>query len=171
MDQEKLKEIKEVCTEKFLVPYESYAKKLPNGDCIAYPDPGPTGLPWTIGYGSTFDIDGSPIKEGDIWTHAKAIQVKSVVLDRFLNKLILYSPNLIDEPIYRIAGVLSWYYNLGEGNYSKSTFRKKIQEKDWMLAAVECLKWDKAQGKVLPGLTKRRQYEASQILNPSPDEL
>lgn len=103
MDQAKLQDIKRVCTERFLVPYESYAKKLPNGNCIAYPDPGPTGLPWTIGYGSTYDENGIPVKQGDIWTYDKAIRVKSLVLDKFCNKLLTYSPSLFNEPVNRIS--------------------------------------------------------------------
>lgn len=165
-DQNKLQQIKQVCTEIFLVPYEGYAKKLPNGDCTAYPDPGPTGLPITIGYGSTYNDKGIPVKLGDVWTHDKALYVKSKVLDKFLTKLQLYSPKLFDEPVYRIAAVLSWLYNLGEGNYSRSTFRKCIDAKSWVMASEECQKWNKAGGVVLNGLTKRRKAEAESILNP-----
>lgn len=166
MKDNNLQIIKEVCTKVFLVPYESYAKKLPNGDCTAYPDPGPSGLPWTIGYGSTYDENGNPVKQGDIWTHDKALYVKSKVLDKFITKLQLYSPGLFDEPVNRIAAVLSWIYNLGEGNYSKSTFRKRIDSKDWLKAAQECKRWNKAGGVVLNGLTTRRKFEADKILKP-----
>src|SRR5690606_31204604 len=38
----------------------------------AYPDPGPTGLPVTIGWGSTRDEMGRPIKLGDRWTKDRA---------------------------------------------------------------------------------------------------
>lgn len=166
MDQTKLDQIKQVCTSKFLIPSEGYAKKLPNGDCAAYPDPGPTGLPITIGYGSTYDDKGVPVKLGDVWTHDKAVYVKSKVLDKFIVILQKYSPKLFDEPVNRVAAVLSWLYNLGEGNYSRSTFRKCIDSKSWVMAAEECLKWDKAKGVTLKGLTKRRLFEAQNILNP-----
>lgn len=170
LNQNKLQEIKQVCTNKFLIPFEGYAKKLPNGDCTAYPDPGPTGLPVTIGYGSTYDDKGVPVKMGDIWTHEKSLYVKSKVLDKFIIILQKYSPKLFDEPVNRVAAVLSWLYNLGEGNYAKSTFRKRIDEKKWLDASKECIKWNKAgkAGKlvVLKGLTTRRKLEADNILNP-----
>ena len=35
---------------------------------------------------------------------------------------------------------------------------------NWMQASEECKKWDKANGKVLNGLTKRRNLEAMFIL-------
>jgi len=166
MDQNKIDQIKQVCTSKFLAPLESYAKKLLNGDCTAYPDPGPTGLPITIGYGSTYDDKGVPVKLGDVWTHDKALYVKSKVLDKFIVILQKYSPKLFDEPVNRIAAVLSWIYNLGEGNYSSSTFRKCIDSKNWNQAYTECQKWNKAGGVVLNGLTTRRKLEADSILNP-----
>lgn len=161
---EKLADARKICTERFLVPCEGYARKLPNGDCAAYPDPATGGDPWTIGYGSTFDDLGVKVKQGDIWTKEKAISVKQIVLTRFLNELLKYSPNLINQSSLRIAAVLSWYYNLGPGNYRVSTFKKKVDEENWMEAAIEGLKWDKAAGRKMKGLTIRRQLEMSALL-------
>lgn len=159
-----LEEAKRICTEQLLVPFESYAVKLPNGDCAAYPDPGTGGLPITIGYGSTFDEFGNPIHMGDVWTHEKAIRVKQITLDKFLSALLVHSPGLVQENPYKIAAVLSWVYNCGIGNYRVSTFRRKINEKEWEDAAKECVKWNKANGKVLRGLTRRREAEAKLLL-------
>jgi lysozyme len=162
-----IEEAKKICTEVLLVPFESYARRLPNGDCTAYPDPaGTNGLPITIGYGSTFDEFGKPVKMGDVWTHEKAIKVKGIVLNSFIQELFKLSPNLINEHPKRIAAILSWIYNCGVGNYRISTFRKKVNEKNWSEAAEQCLKWDKANGRVLRGLTRRRQAEAMLILKP-----
>jgi lysozyme len=166
MTNDKIEEIKQICIEYLLVPFESYAKKLPNGDCTAYPDPaGKNGLPITIGYGSTYDELGNPVKMGDVWTYEKAVRVKSLVLNRFINELFSMSPGLFGEPSKRIAAVLSWIYNCGSGNYRISTFRKKINDKDWIAAAEECMKWNKANGQVLKGLARRRRAEALMILN------
>lgn len=163
---DKLSEVKLVCTELLLVPFESYAKKLPDGSCIAYPDPGPTGLPITIGWGSTFDDTGKPVEVGEIWSYEKALRVKKNILNQYLITLLKMSPSLATEPVERIAAVLSWCYNCGFGNYRISTFKKKIDSKDWLAASHECLLWNKAKGKVLNGLTKRRQAEATLILKP-----
>ncbi len=168
--QDKLNEVKRICVEELLIPFESYAKKLPNGDCIAYPDPATAndpvkkGEPWTIGYGSTFDENGVRVKEGDVWTHQKAVRVKQITVNTFLLDLLKSSPKLVLEPPRRIAAVLSWVYNCGMGNYRISTFRKKINDQDWMEAAEQCKKWNKANGKVMRGLTKRRSIEAVYIL-------
>lgn len=163
---DKLLEVKLVCTELLLIPFEGYAKRLPNGDCIAYPDPGPTGLPITIGYGSTFDDTGKPVELGEIWSYEKAIRVKKNVLNKYLSTLLSMSPGLVNEPIERIAAILSWCYNCGFGSYRVSTFKKKIDKKDWLAASQQCLLWDKAKGKRLKGLTLRRQAEAILIIKP-----
>jgi lysozyme len=162
-----LDEARKICVEQLLIPFESYAKRLPNGDCTAYPDPaGKNGLPITIGYGSTFDETGRPVKMGDVWTHEKAIRVKQIVLNGFIQDMLALSPRLILQHPRRIAAVLSWIYNCGVGNYRISTFRKRINDENWIEAAEQCLKWNKANGKVLRGLTRRRQAEALMILTP-----
>lgn len=178
---DKFEQILDICSKEFLIPFESYAAKLPNGDCAAYPDPasplarairakqpteGLSGDPWTIGYGSTYDENGNRVKEGDIWSHEKAVMVKRIVIIRYLTMLLRESPNLISEPPRRIAAVLSWVYNLGIGNYRISTFKRKINEKNWSEAYEQCLRWDKAQGRTLRGLTLRRTAEGNAIVNP-----
>ena len=163
---DKATEIKQVCTELLLVPFEGYHTKLANGSCTAYPDPGPNGLPVTIGYGSTYNEDGSLIQLGDVWTHAHSVYMKSIELNKALGNLMIYSPKLFNEPASRIAAVLSWIYNCGIGNYRVSTFKKKIDACEWEDAAEQCKKWDKAKGKVLRGLTRRRAAEANLIINP-----
>lgn len=161
---QKLDEIKQICTELLLVPFEGYHTKLPNGDCTAYPDPGPTGLPVTIGYGSTYNDDGSAIKLGDVWTHDHAVYMKTKELNKAIASLMRLSPSLFLESSARVAAVLSWVYNCGAGNYRVSTFKKNIDDKEWEAAAEQCLKWNKAGGKVLRGLTRRREAEAALIV-------
>lgn len=180
----KLEEIKTICVKLLLVPFEGYARKLPDGSCEAYPDPASKlvrmskedrltlsekeieslGQPWTIGYGSTYDENGVRVRPGEIWSHDKALYVKSKVLDKFLVDLFALSPGLSKENPYKIAAVLSWLYNCGTGNYRISTFKKKIDSKNWTEAAEQCLKWNKAQGKILRGLTLRREAEAKLLL-------
>ncbi len=159
-------DVMEVCTKEFLVPWEAYAKKLPNGDCLAYPDPGTGAEPWTIGYGSTFDDRGQAVKQGDVWTHDKAIRVKAIVLRSFFNTLMSMSPKLARQPVRRVAAVLSWAYNCGFGNYRVSSFKRAIDREDWSEAARQCLRWNKANGKVMRGLTRRREHESRAIANP-----
>jgi GH24 family phage-related lysozyme (muramidase) len=138
-------------------PFEGYAKRLPNGDCTAYPDPGTNGDPWTIGWGCT----GPDIEKGTVWTVEKAQAELEKHLLHFCVGVLKLSPGLIKEPPGRLAAVISFSYNVGLGNYRISTFKKRIDAKDWPGAKEEIVKWNKAAGRVLPGLTRRRLAEAT----------
>jgi lysozyme len=170
---------KNLCVETFLIPFEGCAKKLSDGTCESYPDPASKllqismsernkltedqyeklGRPWTIWWGLTYDENGTPVKPGDVWTQEKAVQVKQIILNKFLQGLLILSPGLKDENPYKIAAVLSWVYNIGLGSYRISTYKKKIDAKEWEEAGKQGLLWNKAQGKILKGLTLRRQAE------------
>ena len=162
----KVDDILEYCSKNLLIPFEGEGPKDTEGNFLAYLDP--VGIP-TIAWGITFDEKGDKIKLGDKWSWHRAVEHKQNILKAFLNDLYTASPVLKDESIRRTAGVLSWVYNLGIGNYKASTFKKKIDIKDWVAAASECKKWDKAKVKgvptVLKGLTKRRAAEADCILD------
>lgn len=54
---------------------------------------------------------------------------------------------------------LDFTYNVGVGAFCKSTLNKKLNAGDYEGACKELLKWDKADGVVQPGLTKRRKEE------------
>lgn len=141
--------------EALVKPFEGYHRKLPDGGCAAYPDPGTGGEPWTIGYGST-----GGVTPDTVWTQEQA----QAALDRELMGKALgvlkYTPNLADELPRRFAAIISFAYNCGLGNYRVSTLRRKISERDWSSAAQEILKWNKAAGRVMPGLVRRRQAES-----------
>lgn len=68
----------------------------------------------------------------------------------------------IDKPLQRheAAAVLSWSYNIGSGAACASTLVQMINAgaaaSEW---CKQLFRWDKAGGKVLPGLTKRRGSE------------
>lgn len=175
----KLEQSKQICVDNLLVPFEGYAKKLPDGSAEAYPDPASPlmkiprqersklseedyerlGQPWTICWGSTYDEYGTRVRPGDVWSQEKGLRVKQKVLDQFLVGLLGLSPKLSQESPYKIAAVLSWVYNIGLGNYRISTYKKRIDAGDWEGACEECVKWNKAQGQILAGLTKRRLAE------------
>ena len=63
------------------------------------------------------------------------------------------------------AALVSFVFNLGSGNLSRSTLLKKLNAGDRKGAADQFLVWNKAGGKVLAGLTRRRQAERSLFLN------
>ena len=70
------------------------------------------------------------------------------------------SPILAAEPDRRIAALTSFAYNCGLGNYRISTLRRRVNQRDWPEAAREIMKWNKAAGRVMAGLTRRRAAEA-----------
>jgi GH24 family phage-related lysozyme (muramidase) len=146
----------ELATNVLIKPFEGYAKRLPNGDCCAYPDPATGGDPWTIGYGST----GRDIRQYTVWTKEQAEDALQEHVRYFTSGLVKLSPSLLQATPRRFAAVISWAYNCGLGNYRISTFKKRIDASNWEGAAIECVKWNKAAGRVLPGLTRRRQAEA-----------
>ncbi len=137
-------------------PFEGYARRLPNGDCHAYPDPGTGAEPWTIGWGST----GPEVKKDTVWTAEQAQQSLDHHLQYFCDGVLQLSPELKQEPARRLAAIISFAYNCGLRNYRISTLRKRVNAKDWDGAAEEIVKWNKAAGRVLAGLTRRRQAEA-----------
>ena len=56
--------------------------------------------------------------------------------------------------------LVAWTYNLGPTNLNNSTMLKKINEKDWEEVPNQIKRWNKAGGKVLEGLVRRREAEA-----------
>jgi lysozyme len=56
--------------------------------------------------------------------------------------------------------LVSFTFNCGEGNLAKSTLLAKLNKGDFCGAGHEFKRWDKADGKVLRGLTRRRALEA-----------
>lgn len=118
----------------------------------------PAGI-WTIGYGQT-----KGIKEGMTWTQNQADEDLVKTALEVLNRAIKYSPILASANIEKLSAIADFIYNLGIGNYATSTLKKKVDAGDWVSAASEIKRWDKAAGKVLKGLTVRREKEAALLL-------
>ena len=56
--------------------------------------------------------------------------------------------------------LVSWVYNFGNGNLTSSTMLKVLNSGDYDGVPAQIKRWNKAGGKVLEGLTRRRQAEA-----------
>ena len=138
-------------------PFEGYARRLPNGDCKAYPDPGTGGDPWTIGWGST----GPEVTPDTVWTAQQAQESLDKHQLHLCAGVLRLSPKLLKEPPRRLAAIISFAYNCGLGNYRISTLKKRVDAQDWAGACEEIVKWNKAAGRVMAGLTRRRQAEAA----------
>ncbi len=136
--------------------FEGYAKKLPDGGCVAYPDPATGGDPWTIGWGTT----GPDVKPGTVWTRAKADQRFAEHVDKFAAGVSL-ALGAKGATQHQFDAMAAFAYNVGLANFQSSTLLKKHLQSDYAGAAAQFARWNKAAGKVLPGLTRRRAAEAA----------
>ena len=124
----------------------------------AYPDPATGGDPWTIGYGST----GPEIVPGLEITEEQAdayLRADIETAEKCINQCV--TGNLTQD---QFDALCSFVFNLGCGNLRKSTLLKKINEGDDIGASEEFKRWDKANGKVMAGLTRRRTAEMELFL-------
>ena len=125
----------------------------------------PAGVP-TIGYGSTFFPDGRKVTmNSPLITRERAEEMlQHALLTTFLPAVLRQCPNLKTAIPERVAAILDWTYNLGEGNLATSTLRKRLLAEDWAGACTEILRWNKGPNKKpLPGLVRRREAEVQLI--------
>ena len=108
---------------------------------------------WTIGYGRTKNV-----KEGDELTEIQAERDLLEELDEFAEQVLNTVKISLDQN--ELDALTSWTYNLGVGNLQSSTLLKKLNSGDKNSVPSEMVRWNKAAGKVLAGLTRRREAEA-----------
>ena len=115
---------------------------------------------WTIGYGNTFFEDGTPVVAGNAISQHKAEKMFELSSNEFSAKVAKLVPSHITPN--QFGSLVSFAYNCGVVNLQKSTLLKKViaNHNDQSIRA-EFLKWNKAGGKVLAGLTRRREAEAN----------
>jgi lysozyme len=107
---------------------------------------------WTIGYGHT-----QGVKQGDKITQDQA--------DKALIGDLTESENCINAVCRKeltqnqFDALVSFVFNVGCGAFRSSTMLKYINLGKFTQAALEFPKWNKSVGKVLDGLTKRRESE------------
>jgi len=124
----------------------------------AYPDPGTGGAPWTIGYGHT----GKDVKPGLVITPDKAEELLRKDLQIFEAGVNSFVTTQITQN--QFDALVSFAYNCGLNNLSSSTLLKLVNAGDKAGAADQFLRWNKAAGKVMAGLTKRRTAERALFL-------
>lgn len=126
----------------------------------AYPDPGSRdGHPWTIGFGST----GPDIRKGMVWTRRQAMDRMLQDVRRFedgVEKAIGDAPTTQAQ----FDAFVHFAYNIGIAAFSRSTLLKKHKAGDYAGASREFGRWNKNDGKVMAGLTRRRNEESRMYL-------
>ncbi|EMG9773922.1 lysozyme [Klebsiella aerogenes] len=118
---------------------------------------------WTIGYGWTQPVDGKPIRAG--------MTIKQETAERLLKTgLVSYESDVsrlikVSLTQGQFDALVSFTYNLGARSLSTSTLLRKLNAGDYAGAADEFLRWNKAGGKVMNGLTRRREAERALFLS------
>lgn len=118
---------------------------------------------WTIGYGWTQAIDGKPVAKGMVITQQKAddlLKQGVVQYENGVNSLVKVQLNQ-----NQFDALVDFAYNLGVNALKGSTLLKKLNTGDYAGAANEFTKWNKAGGKELAGLMRRREAEKSLFLS------
>lgn len=118
---------------------------------------------WTIGYGWTLPVNGKQIRAG--------MTIKQETAERLLKTgLVSYESDVsrlvkVSLTQGQFDALVSFTYNLGARSLSTSTLLRKLNAGDYAGAADEFLRWNKAGGKVLNGLTRRREAERALFLS------
>jgi lysozyme len=134
--------------------FESCMKKCGPGRFAAYKCP--AGV-WTIGWGTTTE-HGHKIVSGMVWSQEQCDTA-------FLNDMRVFENDvrrLVKVALHpwQFDALVSFTYNVGVGGVGGSTLLKCVNRQDWDQAALEFHKWNKANGKKLDGLVRRRASES-----------
>lgn len=136
--------------------FEGLAKVGKDG--LVYPYLDAVRVP-TIGYGNTFYDNGKKVSMSDKpITKAEAERLLAVMVEKFADKI---KPNIVNKlSDNAFSALVSLAYNIGVDAFKRSTLLKKV---NLNAANVEIerefLRWDRAGGRVLAGLTRRRKAE------------
>lgn len=115
----------------------------------------PAGV-WTIGYGHTLGV-----KEG--------MSISQEIADKLLREDLTKYESAVSKMLQGLTqpqfdALVDFAYNLGVGNLTSSTLLKKIKAKATETEIrAQFARWNKAGGKVLPGLVKRRAWESNRF--------
>jgi GH24 family phage-related lysozyme (muramidase) len=130
-------------------------KKFEGLSLTAYQDPVKV---WTIGYGTT-----AGVKPGQRITEAQA----EALLKRDLRRFEAAVERLVNVPLNsnQFSALVVFTYNAGARALATSKLLRVLNQGNYQAAANELLRWNRAGGRVLAGLTRRRQAERALFLS------
>jgi len=113
----------------------------------------------TIGYGNTYYPDGKRVTMNDKpITKEKAFEIFKHIADKFALAVNKYLKKPVTQNQFN--SLVSFTYNIGLAGFAGSTLLKKINiNPNDLSIKIEFNKWNKAGGKVVKGLTTRRNKE------------
>jgi len=107
----------------------------------------------TIGYGHTSDVS-----DGDSCTLQEAEELLTIDLEEFERYVDKYVEVALEQ--HQFDALVSWTFNLGPSNLKSSTLLRVLNDDDYDGVPQQIKRWNKAGGKVLDGLVRRREAEA-----------
>jgi lysozyme len=112
---------------------------------------------WTIGFGTT-----AGVKQGQSIDPVKALKRKLDDVQKFEGAI----KQCVTVPLHQheYDAYLSLAYNIGPTAFCRSTLVRLLNEGKYTMACEQILRWDKAGGKVVRGLTLRREAEYRQCM-------
>lgn len=108
----------------------------------------------TIGYGTTRGV-----KKGQVINEAEA--------EALLKRDVASAESTVAKSVKvklnqnQFDALVAFVYNVGSGNFSSSTLLKLLNVGKYDQVSAQMLRWNKANGKVLAGLTRRRKAEGN----------
>jgi lysozyme len=105
----------------------------------------------TVCYGDT----QAPMRR---YTDAECEQLLASRLASFAAPVLARNPELKDRP-NQLAAAASLSYNVGVAAYQRSTIARLFSARQWRAACNQFLRWNRAGGRVVQGLVRRREYE------------
>ncbi|ANU08574.1 lysozyme [Paraurantiacibacter namhicola] len=133
--------------------FEGCARRLADGRVAAYPDPGTGAAPWTIGWGAT----GAGIGPGTVWTQAQCDARLEADLARYAADVDRALGDAATTQA-QFDALVSFHYNTGA--IARATLTRRHKAGDSAAAAREFARWNRAGGRVMKGLVRRREAEA-----------
>lgn len=120
------------------------------------------GIP-TIGYGMTIYPDGRKVTMSDKpITEAEGVEGLRNLLGRYEQAVERYAQIRLCQ--HQFDALVSFAYNVGNEALRTSTLMRYLNQGDLTSAANQMLRWNRAGGRVLAGLTRRRQAERAMFL-------
>ena len=119
---------------------------------------------WTIGYGHTYNV-----RQGDKISQQYADMLLPADIEHVERHLIaLHDPEILNMTKAQLDAVVCFAFNVGIQRWRTSTLRRYImQDKPAQKIVEEWMHWVYAGGKQLPGLVKRREWEAERFFDVS----
>ena len=108
---------------------------------------------WTIGYGHTKGVEA-----GDEISKEQAEEMLVEELHEYESYVNEYVTVALSQN--QFDALVSWVYNLGPANLKASTMLKVLNSGEYEDVPAQIKRWNKAGGKVLEGLIRRREAEA-----------